>query len=596
MSRAFRYLLAAVVAVAVLLAALFGYVLGSVRPEQRRYVAAAQAVMLDHEAMIDQETGLRGYLLTHQSDLLAPYRSGVLLMEAQNAVLSRYAGSDPTLAPLLLDMRLAQERWASEWAAPAAALLPPPGVDLDTFVGTGKSLFDGYRQAEQRLQAAVSARENAAAGRLGAALGVCLGLILAVGTALAVTVARQHRGLRRAVIEPVGAIVTATERFASGDLDVRVDAAGPAELRRIADSLNTLGAALAEARRTTEERQEVITHQAAQLREILAMARQIAGSLSLRYVLSAVSASAARVSGFERVVVWLFDDDRGRLSAVHDSRIADGVPRRSAPAEVGVGVVGEAARYGRPATQTQGHEPTVEVHTERPLTSLAVPLVVGAQVSGVLEFAGDEPHLMAEGSLEVIEALAIHAAAAIEAARLHGEVEQMGLTDALTHLANRRSLDRDLALECERTARYGRPTAVVMFDVDNFKRFNDTFGHQRGDEVLQELAAVVSGHVRATDTVYRYGGEEFVVLARDTTAEEGGRLAERMRACVEQHFRGHGSIGAVTASFGVAAAPPAGPLPDHLLADADAALYGAKAAGRNRVAVGGELPEDELVD
>ena len=190
---------------------------------------------------------------------------------------------------------------------------------------------------------------------------------------------------------------------------------------------------------------------------------------------------------------------------------------------------------------------------------------------------------MEEGSLAVLETLATHAAAAIEAARLHGRTEELAQTDALTGLANRRRLDDDLAVECGRSVRYGRPLALVMFDVDHFKSLNDTFGHVRGDEILQELADAVRAAVRATDTVYRYGGEEFAVLARETDAEHATVLAERLRSRIERHFSARKSLRPITASFGVGTVPPTECVPERIVAQADSALYRAKADGRNRV-------------
>jgi len=122
-----------------------------------------------------------------------------------------------------------------------------------------------------------------------------------------------------------------------------------------------------------------------------------------------------------------------------------------------------------------------------------------------------------------------------------------------------------------------------MFDVDHFKRLNDTHGHTRGDEVLQQLAEVVRHEVRTTDTVYRYGGEEFVVLARETGPAEACDLAERLRRRIEAHFAAHGSAEPVTASFGVSFVPPEPAQPQAILAAADAALYRSKSGGRNRV-------------
>jgi diguanylate cyclase (GGDEF)-like protein len=582
---AFRYLALAMIVLGLVIAALFGYVLGSLRPNQLRYTSGDRAVQMAHAAMIDQETGLRGYLLTHQAEFLQPYHQGTATLTTENAIAEQKLGSDPAVAPQLLNMRVAEQAWISEWAqAVAANQAPTDPTQLVAFLNQGKTLFDAYRAQEQALSDTINNKRDTLQGREGWSLGIGLGLVLAVGAVLAVMMARQRRVVRDMVIAPVDAIVKTTDRMATGDFDVRIEGVGPAEFQRIADSVNQMGDALARAREGVRAHQASSEQREQQLRKLLTMAREIAGSLSLRYVLRSVASSAASISGLSDVTVWLCDrDEATQLTAVFNTATGDAAPVGARTAESGIGVVGQAVKYGRTTTEALGEEPSVEVHPERPLQELAVPLIVGARVSGALEFSSPTPTLLEEGSLELLETLAIHAAAAIEAARLHSQAEELGRTDGLTGMANRRTLDTDLADECERTARYQRPLALIMFDVDYFKRFNDTFGHQRGDEVLQELAETVRRELRATDTAYRYGGEEFAVLARETTAEQASALAERLRARIEEHFQRHGSLAPITASFGVGLVPPGQPQPERLIASADAALYRAKAAGRNNV-------------
>ena len=124
-----------------------------------------------------------------------------------------------------------------------------------------------------------------------------------------------------------------------------------------------------------------------------------------------------------------------------------------------------------------------------------------------------------------------------------------------------------------------------MLDVDHFKRFNDTWGHEGGDAVLKELAALLRGTFRGEDMACRYGGEEFVVVLADTSLETAHHRAEELRRRVgELSVRLHNQpIGAITASVGLAALPQHGVAPDTLLAAADQALYDAKRAGRDRV-------------
>jgi diguanylate cyclase (GGDEF)-like protein len=586
LDRAFRYLGAATVVLALVIAALFAYVLGSLRPDQLRSGSGARSVQLAHQAMIDQETGLRGYLLLDDAAFLEPYREGVDALRAHSAETDQRVGSIASVARLVMAMRLAEQAWTSQWAVVVAENRAPSDPDeLASFLDEGKELFDAYRARQQELSDFLNLRRDELQRREGIAFGLGLGIMVIVLTALALVMERQRRDLRRALIEPVNAIVTATEGIAAGDMQSRVTTQGPAEFQRIAASVNQMGEALTVLSVDARARSAVIEQQGDHLREILSMAREVAGSLSLRYVLQSVTASAVTVSGFPRVTVWLHREGGagGSLIAAHDSAAPD-EPSASVPTiEVGVGVVGQAIKYGRTTTENAQSVPSVEVHVEHPLRQLAIPLIVGAQVIGALEFSSPEPALLTSGSLEVLETLAIHAAAAIEAARLHSQAEALSHTDALTGLANRRSLDRDLIAECERSARYERPLALIMFDVDHFKAYNDAWGHQRGDEALQELAATVVRELRGTDTAYRYGGEEFAVLARETNSADAAVLAERLRNRIQEHFASDGTLSPITASFGIGLVPPGEPRPELLIGSADAALYVAKANGRNRV-------------
>jgi diguanylate cyclase (GGDEF)-like protein len=582
LNRVFVQLIILIGLMALTLAIVFAYLIGSVRPDQERYRTAGRALNLAHAAMIDQETGLRGYLLTHESPYLEPYYSGVATLEKQNATLERNLGGD--LSALLLTMRVAEQAWQSEWATEVVSGKPGGGAELDTFYAHGRSLFDRYRTAEAALNDRISARRDSLFARQGRVLTTGLVATLLLGGLLVAGAAWQRRRLKEAVFPPVIAIVSATEAIARNDLAAELVPSGASEFRRIGESINQMRGALAEARDRDVAAQGRIEIQAGQLRNILAMSREISGSLNLRYVLRTVANSASAVSGFERAIIWLAGDEAAMsLSAAYDSSSPDGLAVGELEAELGVGVVGQAIRYGRTATENASRESSVEVHVENDLRSVAIPLVVGARVTGAIELSGPEPHRMTRGSVDVLETLAMHAAAAIEAASLHTHTEQLAHTDALTGLANRRRLDHELALECERSARYQRPFALIMFDVDHFKRVNDNNGHTRGDEILQQLAEVVRQEVRTTDSVYRYGGEEFVVLARETDHRDAGELAERLRARIEAHFSARGAVAPVTASFGIALVPPEDPDPARVVASADAALYRSKEGGRNRV-------------
>jgi diguanylate cyclase (GGDEF)-like protein/PAS domain S-box-containing protein len=160
------------------------------------------------------------------------------------------------------------------------------------------------------------------------------------------------------------------------------------------------------------------------------------------------------------------------------------------------------------------------------------------------------------------------------------ELASLAQLDGLTGLANRRTLDAKLDEAVLAARQEGRALCIIMLDVDHFKSFNDEFGHQTGDFVLQNVARIVQDVVRTSDLVARYGGEEFFILCAQTRLTDTLRLAERIRAAIEQYPWAHRQV---TASFGVAEWSLEIQTPSDLLALADLGLYRAKAQGRNQV-------------
>jgi len=160
-------------------------------------------------------------------------------------------------------------------------------------------------------------------------------------------------------------------------------------------------------------------------------------------------------------------------------------------------------------------------------------------------------------------------------------LRQQAFTDPLTGLANRRSFDSRMAAEVSRAERYHSPLSLMFLDIDHFKAINDSHGHMVGDQVLAEMARLVSGSVRGSDSLARWGGEEFVLLSPGTRMDEMARLAEKLRVLISRHTFPVVDQ-AVTCSFGVAELKEGETVAD-IIRRADEALYEAKAAGRNCV-------------
>lgn len=175
-----------------------------------------------------------------------------------------------------------------------------------------------------------------------------------------------------------------------------------------------------------------------------------------------------------------------------------------------------------------------------------------------------------------------------------GDLQIAAHRDPLTGAYNRRLMDADLEEVQTSVVTSGRTTAIVMIDIDHFKAYNDKYGHAAGDEVLRRVAQRIQLEIRPTDRLYRYGGEEFLVLLRDTGLDEGEVVATRIARSITTlglpHQRNH-PWGVVTVSAGVAAADPSNPAIRDCVAAADAALYRFKASGRNTVATSQPGPE-----
>ncbi len=164
--------------------------------------------------------------------------------------------------------------------------------------------------------------------------------------------------------------------------------------------------------------------------------------------------------------------------------------------------------------------------------------------------------------------------------RVEDELTEMSLKDELTGLFNRRCFNQVLPREMERAARYNQKLSLVLYDIDHFKKVNDTYGHQVGDVVLKELSNLIKNSLRNVDYLFRIGGEEFAIILTDTDLEGALAAAEKLRKRVEEYSFPH--VGKVTISLGVATMKPQD-TPKTLLKRADDALYRAKRKGRNRV-------------
>ncbi|HKJ03956.1 MAG TPA: sensor domain-containing diguanylate cyclase [Geopsychrobacteraceae bacterium] len=217
---------------------------------------------------------------------------------------------------------------------------------------------------------------------------------------------------------------------------------------------------------------------------------------------------------------------------------------------------------------------------------IAVPLTMHGQTVGILFLNDFVPRTFAADDLERLTIISSFAALSIVNARLHQKTSQLAVTDGLTGLYNYRQFKSLLAQELQRAQRYRHPLSLIMFDIDNFKTFNDSYGHPCGDQILVQIASTLRDIFRGADLVFRYGGEEFTIILPEANLDQAVIAAERTRMQIGEmgiEWPGVQQQLRVTASAGVATFPDDGIAAECLLNSVDELLYRAKREGKNCV-------------
>ena len=252
-----------------------------------------------------------------------------------------------------------------------------------------------------------------------------------------------------------------------------------------------------------------------------------------------------------------------------------------------------AVRLGKTHERSENHEPllTCELCGRAGTNSTCVPALVGGEVIGAVLV--QHTSAFDQATRRRVEESITQASPVLANLRNLALSQARALTDGLTGLPNRRAIDDTLKRMAAYADRTTTPLAAVLFDLDHFKKVNDLFGHEKGDEVLAAVGVAVATTVRASDFVGRYGGEEFILLLPDTNRDGAVVIAEKVRVAVSA-IDVVGVSRPITASFGVAALPDDAAEPALLIRAVDRALYVAKANGRNRVATLAATDSDPL--
>jgi len=468
-----------------------------------------------------------------------------------------------------------------------------PGAVAVVASGRGRELMDaisvrakGFLDEERALQTTrqeMAGQRLLSGERLAVVGGVVVGLLVVGGFGLLI------RGIRR----PVATMISAMTALSDGEQDARIDAAmGSKEFARLARGYNAMADRL----------QNAVTEQAASERQLQIVNAELQRNTeTLRErgdVIELLGGMAHRMQAART------DDELAQIIQVFVPRVLPAVPgalyahNNSRNCLVPVASWGGTAvppdgfapercwalRRGQSHRVTEPGRDIVCGHVSESDVYHCEPLLAGGEVIGILYLQGS---IGSENRFRM-NVLTENIASALVNHRLQRSLREQTIRDPLTGLFNRRYMEESLKLEIARASRSGTPLSLVMCDVDHFKRFNDEFGHDAGDAVLQVVAAEMRSRFRDGDVVCRFGGEEFTIIAPGTTAAALAGRVEAVRHAIAELAVRHGnrSLGSTSMSFGIATWSNAMTRDGSTLVQAaDAALYQSKREGRNRATI-----------
>jgi diguanylate cyclase (GGDEF)-like protein len=320
---------------------------------------------------------------------------------------------------------------------------------------------------------------------------------------------------------------------------------------------------------------------ASQLEAINAIAQQTTAVLDLKELLSKVCTLVQKAFQVSHVSVLLKDEDDIVIRA-HHGKLTPCIPEGGRVA-AGEGFWGRTLASATTLIENDviSGPGSTGFYLET-ASRMCIPLVSFGQTLGLLVLDSAETGAFNIQDKQALESVADICATAIQNAHYVERMKQLAYLDGLTGIFNRRFFELRMAEELERARRFGAGMAVIMVDIDHFKRLNDEFGHLIGDEVLRQVSSIFHQQLRKIDIVCRYGGEEFAILLSQTNPVHALRVADKLRVMVEER-QFPGVPRPVTISAGAASYPDDGTTRDELVKAADAGLYAAKQAGRNRV-------------
>jgi diguanylate cyclase (GGDEF)-like protein len=472
--------------------------------------------------------------------------------------------------------------------ASTAAIAEPVPVEANFNEEFEATLDEPVKAAATQLDSGVgivastpSAPIEASSQRVLTSLLVLLALALVGTTALAYLLARL-------ISQPLEELAQGAAAIAEGKFDYRIPVRSRDEVGQLALAFNDMTARLHD---TVGE----LSHSRDQLqRAVRRVGDTLRATHDMKQMLESVVNTAADALEADVAILWSFSPrTRDELYA----SIARGIELDTLPRlQVSEGLVGFVAERASaivipPPHGTQGMPRPARDEPSFPV-ALVTPLYSQDRMVAVLALYRTDPRKhFGEEDVEMVNFLAEQCGVAIENVLLHEEAQRLSLTDGLTGTWNRRFMQMQFRQVLATATRFGRPFSILMLDLDNFKQINDTFGHQRGDEILVEFAERVKLALREVDTFARYGGEEFICLLAETDMMGAITTAEKIREAISAEPFGDAPERQVslTVSIGIASYPEHGESYAALVESADQAMYRAKQLGRDRVTVAEKL-------
>jgi diguanylate cyclase (GGDEF)-like protein len=323
-----------------------------------------------------------------------------------------------------------------------------------------------------------------------------------------------------------------------------------------------------------------------QLRALNDISKHIGESLDIDKTLTVIVSQIASLINCSRITIMLLDPEKAYLTI----KAAKGFPEEGASlvkVKVGEGISGYVAAQGEPVfiTNIEEDHRFKKMNSEQYFAKslISVPLKIREEVIGVINVNNKlDNDLFTIDDCDILMTISYNAAIAIENSRRYEEAKSLAIKDALTGLYNQAHFWRVFDMETERSKRYKNSLCLVIIDVDNFKKVNDTYGHQKGDMVLAEVGEVLSRSTRKLDILFRYGGDEFIVLLTETDMDGAKIISERLRTKIEDHCFSTPALNDLKITFSLGVSQYKKDLSQKgFFENADKVLYQAKQKGKN---------------